>query len=91
MAVLALVALGCEQEASGGAGSFRLADPPRAVSAPLGPEPQTFLTLERFGRHSARCSRGHTVGVAYRNASGTSQVVAAQDGGQATSGTLNPR
>jgi hypothetical protein len=43
-----------------------------------------------LGRLTARCRRGQTVGVVYRNTTGTSQSAAVQDGGAAASSELGP-
>jgi hypothetical protein len=60
------------------------------VSVPLGGDRQSLLSVGGFGRVSARCRRGQTVGLAYRNTTGTSQSASVQDGGQGASGELAP-
>jgi hypothetical protein len=60
------------------------------VSVPIGPGRQHILKVGGLGRLTARCRRGQTVGVVYRNTTGTSQSAAVQDGGQAASSELAP-
>ncbi len=60
------------------------------MSVPIGPGRQRIVSVAGLGRLTARCSRGQTVGVVYRNATETSQSAAVQDGGQAASSELAP-
>jgi hypothetical protein len=62
----------------------------RVVSLPIGRDRQTIVSVRGAGRVSGRYRRGQAVGVAYRNAAGSSQSAAVQDGGQAASSELAP-
>ena len=86
-----MVLVGCQEDARvAGGGRAVVAESVRVASVPVGPGRRAVLGLRRFGRVSARCSRGRAARVAYRNVSGTSQAVAVQDGGQAASSVLDP-